>query len=405
MKRLLSQIGVYLIAVVVGCLVVEIGYRVHLLLKDDRVQLRPRTIAELPVIGVYNRSLWRFDEAEGFQYVREPIFITHIAAGRITSCERTPPINKYGSPGLAEGNYEDAEIKIAVFGDSVTAFTDANNMAWVNYLQRDLQKRLGRSVHVLNFARDGIGLAQMFDIAAIKVPKYKPDLAIIAAATSNMGWARIWRVEKVINGELRVLTTFAPTHDPDLNSSYETYILHPEAAGTWCEAHKSGGPLDSIGMEMIGKYLRFRPQRYEALTPYRSFFWHRIVHADPFYSDADRSIANHPITPEGMQKDRQLIAAIATLNQTAIPYVLIHLPFYPEVKSGQEFSVPIMAQIARQIGRMTGRPMQGLLDYIPHPVPNPERMNHSPENMHPSTWGMQMYADAVSEIVLKNGIH
>jgi len=49
--------------------------------------------------------------------------------------------------------------------------------------------------------------------------------------------------------------------------------------------------------------------------------------------------------------------------------------------------------------------MHGLLDYIPGPVPNPERMNHSPENMHPSTWGMQMYANAVSEIVLKNGIH
>jgi hypothetical protein len=30
-------------------------------------------------------------------------------------------------------------------------------------------------------------------------------------------------------------------------------------------------------------------------------------------------------------------------------------------------------------------------------------MNHSPDNLHPSTWGMQMYADAVGKIVLKNG--
>ena len=405
MKRLRPQIGLYLAALIVGCVVVELGYRVHLLLKDDRIHLRPQTIAELPIIGVYNRSLWRFDEAEGFQYVQEAIFNAHILGGRFLSCGRIPPINKYGNIGLAEGNYEDAEIKLAVFGDSFSAFTGAGDMTWVNYLQRDLQKRLGRSVNVLNFARDGIGLAQMFDIAAIKVPQYKPDLAIIAVASSNMAWARIWRVEKIINGESRVITTFEPTKDPDLKSTYDTYILHPEAAGAWCEAHNGDGPLDRIGMEMVDKYLRLRPQRYNAFTLNRSFFWHRIVHADAFYSDSYRPIANRAVTPQDMQNDGRLIAAIATLNQTAIPYILIHLPFYPEVKSGQEYWWPSLAQIAGQIGRMTGRPMYGWLDHFPHPVPNPERMNHSAENMHPSTWGMQMYANAVSEIVLKNGIH
>jgi lysophospholipase L1-like esterase len=137
----------------------------------------------------------------------------------------------------------------------------------------------------------------------------------------------------------------------------------------------------------------------------RSFFWHRIVHADAFYSDSDRPIANRGVTPQDMQNDERLIAAIATLNQTGIPYVLIHLPFYPEVKSGQEYWWPNLALIAQQIGRMTGRSMHSWLDYFPHPLPNPERMNHSPDNMHPSPWGMQMYANAVSEIVLKSGIH
>ena len=66
--------------------------------------------------------------------------------------------------------------------------------------------------------------------------------------------------------------------------------------------------------------------------------------------------------------------------------------------------MPLMAQIGREISRLTGQPMHGLLDYIRLPVPNPERMNHSADNMHPSTWGMQMYADAVSKIILKSGI-
>jgi lysophospholipase L1-like esterase len=401
-KRVLSEFGIYLIAALLGCVIVETGYRAYLLYKDPRMQLRPEPNSALPPIGVYSRSMWRFDAAEGFQYVRDPIFITHVANGRIAGCQIAPPINTYGSPGLAEGSYEDAEVKIAVFGDSFSVFADPNNMTWVNYFQRLLQERLGRSVHVLNQARDGTGLLQMFDIAAHQVPKRKPDLAIIAFATNNMLAPRIWRIEKVIDGELRVITTFEPTETPDLRNSYETFILHPGAQGQWCEDHKNGGELDRIGSEIIDKYVRFRHPRHFALTPSRSFLWNRLVHADAFYSDAERSWG--PLTsPEAMAKDARLSATIRALSDSGTPYILVHLPFYPEVKSGNEYSIPLAQQIEREISRLTGKPVHRLLDYIPLPVTNPERMNHSPDNLHPSTWGMQMYADAVGKIVLKNG--
>jgi hypothetical protein len=400
MKRIISQLGIYLIAAVLGFLIVEVGYRAYLLRKDARMQLWPQSLSALPPIGVYSRSMWRFDEAEGFKYVTEPIFITHVANGRIAACQIAPPINKDGSPGLSEGSYEDAEVKLAVFGDSFSLFADANNMNWVNYFQRLLQQQLGRSVYVLNRARDGTGLLQMFDIAAHQVPIRKPDLAIIAFATNNMFAPRIWRVEKIIDGELRVITTFEPSENPDLSNSYETFILHPEAKGQWCEEHKNGGELDRIGREIIDKYLRFRPQRYFALTPRQSFFWNRLIYADPFYAGRNWGTI---ISADSMSEDARLTAAIKTLRDSGIPYILVHLPFYPEVKSGEEYSVPLAAQIAREIGRLTDRPVHGLLDYIPHPVLDPERMNHSPENLHPSTWGMQMYADAVAKVVLKNG--
>ena len=228
----------------------------------------------------------------------------------------------------------------------------------------------------------------------------RPDLAIIAFATNNMFAPRIWRVEKVINGEPRVITTFEPTETPDFASSYETYILHPKAQGQWCEEHKNGGELDRVGLEIIDKYLRFRPQRFSVFTPWHSFLWQRIVHGDAFYSKGERSFG--PTTSaNSMEKDGRLIAAIKTLESAGIPYILVHLPFYPEVKSGEEYSVPAATEIAREIGRLSGRRVHGLLDYIPRPISNPERMNHSPENLHPSTWGMQMYADAVGKIVFK----
>jgi hypothetical protein len=84
---------------------------------------------------------------------------------------------------------------------------------------------------------------------------------------------------------------------------------------------------------------------------------------------------------------------------------VIHLPFYPEVSAGEEYMSPIMAEIGREISRLTGRPMHELLDYITLPIGNPERMNSSKDNMHPSTWGMQMYAKAVTKIVVTGEVN
>ncbi|PWT86747.1 MAG: hypothetical protein C5B56_11935 [Proteobacteria bacterium] len=402
MRRYLYHLGIYLIAAAVGFLAVEAAYRVLLLKKYPRIQLRAETDEELPLIGAYNRSLWRFDAVEGFQYVRGQIFNTHVRNGRILACEPVPPRNKYGMPGLAEGDYEDAEIKLAVFGDSFSLFTDASNANWVNYLQRTLQARLGRSVHVLNFARDGSGFVQMFDIAAAKLPEVKPDLAIIAFATNNVAAPRIWRVEKVINGELRVVTEFEPAENPDLGASYETYILHPEAEGAWCEAHKNGGDLDRVGREIIDKYRRFRPARYSAFTPYRSFVWHRIVHADPFYSEADRRFGVTVSAPE-IATDARLMASVKALDQSGIPYIIVHLPYAAEVAAGSEYIFPSALDIVREVERLTRHPALGLLEHIGLPVSNPERMSFSAEDTHPSTWGMQLYADAVAKIVMENG--
>ena len=207
--------------------------------------------------------------------------------GRIAGCNAVDPINKDGSPGISEGNYEDADFKVAVFGDSFSVFVDDRNKTWVSRLQTRLQEKLGRSVHILNFARDGSGLLQMFDVAAFELTKWKPDLAIIAFNTDPMMEARIWRVAKSIAGEPRALTTFNQTENPNLNdpnSVYDTVILDSDIDADWCEKNKKGGELDRVGRDIVDKYLRFRAPRYSAFTLSRSFFWNRVVHADAFYA-------------------------------------------------------------------------------------------------------------------------
>ena len=126
--------------------------------------------SNLPPIEVYNRSLWKFDLDEGYQYVREDVDWTRIEHDVVSDCARLNPVNAMGGSGLIEGDYASADLKIAVFGDSFTWFSSPENLTWTNYLQRDLQRLIGRTVHVLNFARDGMGLMRMFDLAATRLP-------------------------------------------------------------------------------------------------------------------------------------------------------------------------------------------------------------------------------------------
>src|SRR5262249_11834079 len=131
-KRVLSQLGVYAVSVAIGFVVVEAGYRIYLLRTDPRMHLRAESIAELPPIAAITRSLWQFDAVEGFRYApRDHIFTAQLVNGRVLTCSAMTPLNKYGFPVLAEGNYEDADVKLAVFGNSFSMPHDESNTSWV----------------------------------------------------------------------------------------------------------------------------------------------------------------------------------------------------------------------------------------------------------------------------------
>ena len=399
LKKILQQVAFYLAAAVVAFLIVEIGYRANMLLKDPRIQLRPENITELPITA-YTRSLWQFNAAKGFYYAdRTGIFVATVSMGRIAGCSAVDPINKDGSPGISEGKYENADFKVAVFGDSFSVFVDGSNSTWVNHLQVRLQEKLGCSVHILNFAHDGSGLLQMFDVAAFELPKWKPDLAIIAFNTVSMMEPRIWRVAKSIAGEPRVLTTLNQTENPNLNdpySVYDTAILDSDINAEWCEKNKKGGELDRVGRDIVDKYLRFRARRYSAFTLSHSFFWNRVVNADAFYSGGKGRVLADEIA-----NDLKFATDIKTILESGTPLLLVHLPYSLEVSAGVEFVDKKSEQFAKEVSRIAGQPVHGLIDRI-GPIDRPDRMNNSSSDRHPSAFGMDLYAEAVSNIVLQD---
>ena len=86
--------------------------------------------------------MWDFHQQFGFQYpAGKEILSGMIQNGYLMGCT-TSTINKNGGLGSIEGRYEDATLKILVFGDSWTA-TPQNRRTWTNFLQSELSSLSG----------------------------------------------------------------------------------------------------------------------------------------------------------------------------------------------------------------------------------------------------------------------
>jgi hypothetical protein len=289
--------------------------------------------------------------------------------------------------------------------------TDQEGLTWANHLQRRLASRLHQSVYVHNFARDGMGLIQMFDVAASRAPRYKPDLVIIAFVTERS--PRRWRTETIIDGEPHVLSMLSPTPNPTAipPGAFDTFLVDSQITSDWCKAHEKGGPLDPIASEVVSRYLRFRPKPQHHETVFSldySYLWNRIVHKNPFYNfflDVQTLVNSDPqLTATDFANDQKLAASIKTLQQTGIPYLVVHLPVLPEVKAEKEYSDLAVEGITREVARLTGKPVYGLLDYMHLPVENADRMTVNDTDLHASRFGMILYSDAVINLISKTRV-
>ena len=202
------------IGLIIGAGLAEVAYRGWLYRGLQNLFRSAAGDAQLPSFGVYDKSLWEFDQRFGYFYPPgRTVHLTSLNSGKVVGCRQMPPINAEGNVGFIKGDYASADVKVAVFGDSFAATQD-NGVTWPNILQDRLTERLHRKVNVVNFGRDGYSLLQMFDLAAAKVPEWKPDLAIIAFITDDLARARFWRTAIEIDGQERVLTTIDPTPHP-----------------------------------------------------------------------------------------------------------------------------------------------------------------------------------------------
>jgi hypothetical protein len=192
---------------------------------------------------------------------------------------------------------------------------------------------LGRRASVVNFGRDGYGLLQMMDLAAVKVPELRPDLVLVTFISDDLSRARFWRTVATVDGEERVLTTTEPERNPSIDRAADTAMIDSRATEGWCRAELGGGDGGATTRLVLDKKRRLMShagrdglRRSSLWTVRHSFVWNRIVHGSAVHFATRRPTAsqNPRLGMVDYAADPRFVAAVETVRRKAGKLVLIH---------------------------------------------------------------------------------
>ena len=407
--RALTSFALIALSSAISLFLLEVAFRGYLYL-DDPDQFRSKV--EIGDIGVYQQSLWEFDKDHGYRYPPNRIVeLTSIKNGKVASCNILEQINENGNVGPSGFRHDVPDHTIAVFGDSWTAFFQ-NGKTWPVFLQDALERRTGKKINVINYGRDGYSILQMFDLAVDKLDSPKPDLVLFAFITDDIDRARFWRTQVRIKGQDRVLTTTVPSATPPLSKSTDTVLVHAAATREWCL--RTMGKRDAVVEDIENKHRAILEHAHsnennvpDILTIRNTFIFNRIVHSDATYfaKRVYRPSSNPRLAERSYEKFPRFVSNLAQVERSGIEWRLLHLAFYPEVKAQTEYLLtPQRSELLKSLTDLAGHEPLRTLDYIDLPVENPERMNVTETNFHPSLWGMELYGKAVAEMIIRNGL-
>jgi hypothetical protein len=400
-------------AIFIGFVVVESIYRVYL------YYTYPYYFKDGNSGWYFQASPVKFSEEFGFEYVPGTYQGGAIYEGRVLQCWNPMQdwvINERGNSGRIRGSYQDAELKILVFGDSVTQRPRKNirgeYMNWPNFLQDYLEQDLARSVHVVNFARDGYGVLQMFDLAAAKVAEWKPDLFIIAFISDDLTRDRFWRAVTSLDGRRRIMVSRRPDPHPSWNTSAEAFLLEPKATDQWCKRLLESASTDDPILEELDVAVAEGQRRAGLLAdPFsltHSYVLDQVFHGSPFHSIYNMSgpsqMPRHDLTSFAL--DDKFKMKIRKLKDSKIPYFIVHLATYSEIKSGTEqLDKGHQKLLIQSLEDLTERKIHYTLQNIDTAEFDVDMIPTDPENdQHPSLYGHQFYARTILNILLEYGM-
>lgn len=370
-------------------------------------------------------ALWVFNETYGWDYRPGGPISARIKDGRFAGCSTDPNFNDRGNIGRKTADYENADIKVLFAGSSFTMGGDPDGFIH-DHIERRMEQVTGQDVEIENFARDSYGLTQMFDLIADWTPRIQPDLIVLAFNTTDLVRRRTWRF--VIPDE-EGFSRFYQSISPEQGTlSPETAILHrtiisDQVTPEWCDSLSArvqedpdAAQSDPTVRSLVAHYRSRAVEQAFAQDPVdfwtlrTSFVVDAVLYGDPFHK-ARNKIANlGEIKHANLALDARFVRAVETIRESGTPLVLVHVPAFPEIETGEEW-VPFASNpddlfsLVESLQRVTEEPIHSLRPYYLEAGVPPEdtvQKAHQPNpNWHPSHAGMRIIARGIADLAAR----
>lgn len=427
-RRRAAEIAFFVLLGVLALVLTEAGYRLFL-----HHQLYAKLEAGIkvdpaPTFGFYAYPApWRFDRNQGFVFNDGPWLSGRVLHGAFDRCEERGRGNRHGNFGEARGSYHHAEFKIALFGSSYTLIDhDMNGDTTSNLLQDMLARRLGKTVHVLNYSRDATGILTMFDIAQARLPIDKPDLAIFTFNTTALGYQRHWRVVAESRpGFYRMYQSLDPTDKLEPHRSIlNGHVISRHVNREWCDRmtdalrreDRAALVNDPILRDLIKEYRDIKRTQdiprigFSFFTPRTSFVLNQLRYGDPYHGTHvyEPKTIYAPLVLDSYVQDHGFLDAIAAVKATGIPFLLVHLPTLNDFRNpvGIVFGahgVPPERErtLLKSLEELADREIVRLITYYdPNLIENALALVMSEQDSHPSPRGVPAMAEALNRLLL-----
>jgi len=378
------------VSVFIGLLISEfIGRGIFEWREGKRWQRPPKFI-------VLSNSVWEFNADLGYDYVPETsIDIAWMQNGIPRRCG-TFVTGALGAPGKGIDLTEVRQAKFIVLGDSVTA-TVHNHETWPDILSASIEERSGERTPILNLARDGYGVLQMFDQAAYLLRAgHRPHAFIISIIGPDLDRARFWRMTFRTNGTIEVFTSTVPSLIISPETHVRTGFIDPRMTRAWCDGSRVAGQLDDTAKMLELAFNRtwradetfFRPRvRWLSLTD--CYLCNRILAGYPIRG-IRRPNQNPAHTLNRFQDDPHFLQDFALIRASGVPIWLIYLPYEPELRSAHKQMTSREQLLFESLKQSVDR----FIDLTPEKPMGDAAMPLTllPDDPHPSHAGLKYYA-------------
>jgi hypothetical protein len=114
---------------------------------------------------------------------------------------------------------------------------------------------------------------------------------------------------------------------------------------------------------------------------------------------------NPTVAYDDYHDDPRFMSDINGVMSSGVPFMFVHLALGKSISEGREFDLDNRGRkLMASLRDIAGAEIYKTTDFVSLSREDALKMCFSDYNCHPSEFGMEIYAQAVSKMVLKNGV-